>query len=193
MARKRLNPPPSTVPAEIPKIEARRERRLAPELAEAWRSALTVTEADVANYIPTSLDATIAEALLAGALSPARVAEVTGRAEAEVRAVITDPVAMAYISRAMYAVIGHRLALVDAAMYTRAVSGDVQAAKLVYERVRALTSDKNINVKFSGGVNISALSDEDLRRILLDKERTLEAEYKVLPSKPVEEVPAGGA
>jgi hypothetical protein len=186
MAKRRLKPPGTLVPACEAQLELRRERALSPALAAAWRAALDVSEAEIAGHIPTELDAAVAEALLAGHLTTEKIAESLGRPQTEVAALISSPVAMAWISRAMYQVLNHRLALVDAAMFTRAVSGDVSAAKLVYERVRALDNAKRVDVHYSGGVNFSAMTTEDLERILHDKERTIPTEFKVLESRPTE-------
>lgn len=166
-------------------------------LTKAWKDALSVTPHDVAGFIPTERELSVAEALLDGQLTPSAIQAATDLTLAEVKSVFGDPVAMAWISRQIDQLCQHRLGLVDAAMFARAVAGDVTAAKLVYERVGKIRKLGAVNV-FSHGntqINLSGLSNDDLKKLIAEDERTLalSAGASVPGAEGADEASEGGA
>jgi len=169
--RKQGDNKPSLVPANS---------RAGSALRNAWERAVSVTERDIAAFIPTDDVISIGESVLAGAQTLDVFCKMTGLKVPEVKAVLGNPVAMAWISKQIYHLFQHRAAIIDAALYQRAAGGDVQAIKLFYERMGQLDRTQNINVNYSGGVNIQALADDELERIVREKRRLLPAEFRRL-------------
>lgn len=140
---------------------------LSPALRTAWRRALDVTEHDVANYIPTHLDAAIAGALLAGATS---IDQIAGFCKVEPNRIgrqMQRAVAMRWISDMIHAHIGQRLGIVTAALFARAATGDVQACRLVFEKFGQVNN--TTHVVHHKGLDLSHLSDDELSRLVRDK------------------------
>ena len=146
---------------------------LSPAVVEAWKRAQNVTEQDVSAYVPQMADISVGEALLAGRLSLDDIVAYSGENRAVVQQTLATPVAMAWISRQIYGHFIHRAALVDAALIQRALSGDVSAIRLFYERSGKLVDTKHVQHTVQGGLNLTALTLEDLAKLVEDKQRTL--------------------
>jgi hypothetical protein len=103
---------------------------------------------------------------------------------------------MAWMTKHVHAIYGHRCCLVDTALVRKALTGDVPAIKLFYERVGQLTQDKTINVNYSGGVCLTSLGDDDLLRLIKDADAKLPAEYQTIDAEfeaaPGDAVPGAG-
>jgi len=155
-----------------------------PALVKAWREAMNVTEAEKRQFIPTELTIQVGEAILSGATSPAEMAAAAGVSEGRIRGVLSDPVGMAWVSQQIYELYRHRTGIVDAALYARASAGDIAAIKLFYERMGQLNQDKTVHHVVSGGIDISGLEIEDLRRIVADDAHLIPAEYRLLEGAP---------
>lgn len=162
-----------------------------PALVKAWKEALHVTEAEKRQFIPTELTIQVGEAILGGATSPSEIAAAATVSEPRIRSVLSDPVAMAWVSQQIYELFRHRAGIIDAALYVRAAAGDIAAIKLFYERMGQLNQDKTVHHVVSGGIDISGLEIEDLRRIVADDAHLIPAEYRLLEGAPAagEEVP----
>jgi hypothetical protein len=190
VARKVLHPQKQTTAAA--KQELRKKKTNCPSLGvkssphntllrKSWEKAISVSERDIAGFVPTDADIGIGEAILAGGQTVDTICKLSGLKIDRVKAVMTNPVAMAWISKQIYHLFQHRASIIDAALYMRAAGGDVQAMKLFYERMHQLgPREQNINVNYSGGVNIQALQDDELERIVNEKRRLLPAEFRRL-------------
>jgi hypothetical protein len=145
------------------------------------KDALAITDQEIASYVPTDTDTMVGEALVSGASTMVGIQGYCGLDRNEIKATMNNPVAMAWISRQVEALFKTRAAVIDAAVYLRAAGGDVQAAKLFYERMRLLqVNTQRVEHVYSGGVNISALPDDELARIVMEKGRMLPKEFKIL-------------
>lgn len=145
------------------------------------KDALAVTDQEVLAYLPSEDDVQVGEALVSGASTVVGIQGYCGLSKERIKAVMNNAVAMAWISRRVEALFTSRVAVVDAAVYLRAAGGDVTAAKLFYERFKVLQANTmRIEHNYSGGVNISALPDDELARIVLEKGRMLPKEFRIL-------------
>jgi hypothetical protein len=76
----------------------------------------------------------VAEALLEGAVTYKEIAEHVGCSPQTVGSAMREPVACAWAFKQVHRAISQRLGAIDAAMLKRALTGDVNAAKLLYSR-----------------------------------------------------------
>lgn len=155
-----LNPGPARREPKRPS-----KKKLSPALARIAKRALKATEDDIRSYAPREVDIQIAEAMLAGSVMFQDIAEEVGCAPSTISKLLSDPVVCAWISRRVHENIGHRLGLVDAAMFNSALHGNVPAAKLMYERYDKTGSGGRITVNAPGAqINFdpSKLTDEEL-------------------------------
>lgn len=152
-----------------------RPRKRSQLLTAAWQSAATVDPVAVAAYTPSEPDMAVGLALLGGARLIDELVTATKLTREEVDAVLCSPVRMAWISSQVYTHFQQRAAMVDTALYSRAVAGDVGAIRLFYERMGKMTTDRKVAVTVSGGINVSALSDGDLRKLIADGNAQLPA------------------
>jgi hypothetical protein len=135
---------------------------------------MVVQEEDIRTFVPGDADLLIAEAMLGGALTFQEIAESIERSPAFVSEKLKDPVLCAWVSRGVHAQIATRLGMIDAAMYRRALGGDVRAADLLYKRYGAAADIKlNVNV---GQENFDLMSDDALNALLNRRlqERTID-------------------
>lgn len=170
----------------------RARRLVSPWVQKAWERALEVSDIDVAKFIPSKAVIDVGEALLAGQLSVEMIANFSGHTPLVVRHVMVNPVAMAWISRQIHQLFRHRAGIVDAALYQRAVAGDVNAIKLFYFRMGQLADEKTVHHTYSGGVRLDTLNDEDLRKLIKDKNATLPAEFTVISEAVGDPIPGPG-
>lgn len=141
-------------------------------LVKAWIGAQNVTPMDVARHVPTDTELRVGEAILAGQFTMQGLSDYTGLLRDEVRLVLANPVAMAYLSKAIYQHFQLRVCLVDSALYRQAMTGDTSAIKLFYDRMR-LASEHTLNVNHTHSVDLSALSYDDLKRLVRDGKSAL--------------------
>lgn len=143
----------------------RRAKALSKTLQKAWESAINVTPRDVAAYQPSHADIAVAEALTLGNTSLDDLTKQTSLKRERVREILSSPVSMAWISEQCERLFKLRKGIVDAALYTRAVQGDIAAMKLYYERTEILAKQpvNQINI---GEINYEACTDDDLIKIL---------------------------
>jgi hypothetical protein len=157
---------------------------LSPIVRKGWEMAAGVPESEVMAFIPTDLVLQVGEGFLAGHRSIDSLIKFTGAAREPIREVLMNPVAMAWLSRQIYCLFQNRTAIIDAQLYLRAAAGDLQAIKMFYERMDRLpTNKKEVNVNYSGGVDVRNVSDDELRNIIQEKKRLLPAEFKVINEK----------
>jgi hypothetical protein len=159
--------PAARVPARRPTITTCLEKGL--------ESALSVTEKDVREFVPSDHVLLVGEALLAGQSTLTGMRGYCGLEERHIKAVLNNPVAMAWLSVQCAALFKSRSAVVDAAMYLRAAGGDVAAAKLFYERMKIMDAGQKVlhEHRVSGSIDLSKLSDLELEKILAEKVRML--------------------
>lgn len=162
------------------KLAPQRNKAIGATLVRAWQNAQSVDDQQVAAFQPTTLDAMVAEALLNGETGPKAIGFYCGVSAERVKRVLHNPVAMAWISRTLKSLFTHRIGMVDSALFQRSMTGDPGACKLMYERLGALSQDQTIRHVYSGGVNVSALSLDDLKSLVKDKGKLLDASFKVL-------------
>lgn len=162
------------------KLPPRHNRTIGTALIKAWQNAQAVDDQQIAAFQPTTLDCLVAEALLNGETSVKMIAFSAGVSPERVKRVMHDPVSMAWISRTLKSLITHRIGMLDSALFQRSLTGDPSACKLMYERIGALSQDHTVQHVYSGGVNISALSTEDLRKLVYDKSRILSVESRII-------------
>jgi hypothetical protein len=176
-----VDPDPGTAVATRRKVSA--------PLVAAWQRAQNVTDQDVASFIPTSDTILVGEAFLAGNVTVQSVADYVHCHTKEVNEVLSDPVAMAWISRQIHSHLAHRMALVDASLFQRAIAGEVAAIKLFYERHHKLTAISQVNHNYNGTVKLDAVSDDDLKRLIKDADSRLPGPPRPLASRPIIDVP----
>jgi hypothetical protein len=138
----------------------------------------------VAAFQPTPDDIKVGEAISAGLVHVPSITAAAGIEKAAVMAVLNNPVAMLWISQRIEALFRYRAGLVDAALFMRAVGGDVTAIKLFFERHKIMSQEKNVNLNVTGGIDVRGLPTDELRKIIADKARILPAEFKVLSETP---------
>jgi hypothetical protein len=143
-------------------------KKLSRALRRAWESAINVTPRDVAAYKPSHSDIHIAEALTLGNTTIEDMVKHTQLKREQVREILGCPVAMAWISEQCERLFKLRKGIVDATLYARAVSGDIAAMKLYYERTEILQKQPAFQVNI-GQMNYEACSDDDLIKILAGK------------------------
>lgn len=166
------DPSDKAVPAPLP---------MPPLTLSGFSGALGVTDREVELYKPTEDVLKVGAAFLAGHSSIGAIKTYTGLESAQVRAVFDSAVAMQWVSRRTEALFRSRAAVIDTALYLRAAAGDLKAIELFYKRMKLLEeSTKRVEINYSGGVNLTAVSDDELARIVRDKTRLLPAEFKVL-------------
>jgi hypothetical protein len=124
----------------------------------------------------------VTEGLLAGMSTPQDLATFAGVSKTAITDLLRDSVAMAWVSKQVYGLMEHRLGLVDAALFNLAVAGNLTAIRTVYDRLGKLqhTQEVNHHHNYSGGIDLTALTLEDLRKLVTDKNRTVDAEFKVI-------------
>lgn len=142
------------------------KRRISPALSRIAERSLIATPEEVRTYQPTELDLKIAEAMLSGLVLFQEIAAEVGVSPPTVSTRLKDPVACAWISRAVHQSIQHRLGLVDAAMMQRAVTGNVQAARLLYDRFHQMVHRSEAVVHNVNHFDPSQLSDKELQQLV---------------------------
>jgi hypothetical protein len=162
------------------KLAPQRNKAIGATLVRAWQNSQAVDDQQVAAFQPTTLDALVAEALLNGETGPKAIGFYCGVSAERVKRVLHDPVAMAWLSRTLKSLFTHRIGMIDSALFQRSMTGDPGACKLMYERLGALSQDQTIRHVYSGGVNVSALSLDDLKNLVKDKGKLLDASFKVI-------------
>jgi hypothetical protein len=152
-----------------------KKSRISPALARIAERGMVVREADIRSYLPGEQDLLIAEAMLGGALTFAEIAESIGRAPATVSEALKCPILCAWVSRAVHQQIHTRLGMLDAAMYRRALGGDVRAYEALMKRYgQAKSLHLNVNV---GADNLDHLDDAALDTLLQARQpKTVDAE-----------------
>lgn len=141
-------------------------------MARLASAALSVRKEDIQTYEPEPIDIAIAQSFLEGAISIPELSDATRRAECAVRKKLKDPVAFAWIAHQVSALMPTRKGMVDAALFRKAVAGDVKAIELWYKRFGALTELKIIAHGNLG--DLTTFTDKDLDSLI-------EAEVKTHP------------
>lgn len=169
--------PPPVTPSP-PGTRPSNHRQLSPTLSRICQRALTTTPDQVRLYQPTEFAVACAEAMLAGEMTFKGIAEhLTGAYETAISAravgeLFRDPVVCAWISEQINGAISSRLGMIDAAMLNRALTGNVNAAKLLYERYGKLQK-RAISLNVDLPFDPSQLSAEQLRKLADQSERNL--------------------
>lgn len=157
-------------PAPTAAAHLRRPKR-SQVLTHAFEIAHTIQPEDIERFTPEPLHASVAEAILAGATTITKIDAFLGVTDRTTSRVLRDPLAMAWISQQIERHFRHRVGLVDAALFTRAVEGDVSAIRLFFERYGKLQDRRT--VEYTGSVDVRHLSDADLARVVRDKSQQL--------------------
>lgn len=149
-----------------------KKSRISPALSRIAQRGMTVSEDEIRLYQPGEMDLLICEAMLSGALTFQEIAESIGRSPPTVSNHLKDPVLCAWISRAVHQQIHTRLGMLDAAMFRRALAGDVRAYEALMKRY-GKSANLNITAHVGGGENYDLMSDKALDALL--KRRTAAA------------------
>jgi len=153
---------------------------------------LSVDPDELSSYQPTKLDVAIAGRMLEGSTSMCRLAEDLGVHINKLRRYLLDPVRVAWINAKLGAFVSNRLSVVSAAMYNQAVNGNVQAARLLFEKYGQMIN--RTEVVHHRGMDLSKLSNDELDLMLKDKMRATEV-IDVTPGQRAEDrdaAPVGG-
>lgn len=155
-------------------------------------SGLSVDPDELSHYQPTKLDVAITARMLEGLTSMHALSEELGIHVNKLRRYLLDPVRAAWISQKLGAFVANRLSVVSAAMYNQAVNGNVQAARLLFEKYGQMIN--RTEVVHHRGMDLSKLSNDELDLMLKDKMRATEV-IDVTPGQRAEDrdaAPAGG-
>lgn len=171
--------------AEFPgsKPPKKRKQRTVPKgMRKMYERALLAPEEDIEAYQPTPLALDICDAYLQGCRTHAEIAEHSNHARTSISTLLRDPVACAWIARNLHACVQQRLGLIDAALFSTAVAGNVPAAKLCFERYGQLVDRKVVkHIHSETGIPFDELSNEDLEAIA--KSRGYAKVANVVPPK----------
>lgn len=171
-ARRERTPPPNpnpNAPSRGPAIAPSVPMKQTQYLRVLAKRAADVPPEDVDRYIPSEAVLRCTEVILGGTVRRIDIAEQLGVAPETVGMYLADPVACAWVMRQISNTIGDRLALVDAAMYSRALGGDVAAAKLIFERYAPAVQTHRHLLQVGGNDELSKLSDAELMRLAASK------------------------
>lgn len=164
-----------------------RKPRISPALSRLAKRALHVDDDEIRCYVPTELDLQMAEAMLTGATTFTAVAEQMGCDPSTVSRAMKDPVRCGWISMQLQRIVSKRIGLVDAALLSRALGGDVRAIKLFYERHGELVHRSHITTTRLD-FDPAQLTDDDLD-VIIASERARHAkpaEFTVASQEPQE-------
>lgn len=160
------------MPSAFPNEKSPRKARKKPvpaSLAKMYDRALLATDEEVHRFQPTELIVKISEAYLSGHLSHKEIAEHVGVGAHTVSQVMRDPVTSAWVAKHMHSIVRQRLGLIDAAMFHRALTGDVSAAKLMFERYGKMVK-RSMHVQVGGATDFSQFETDDLKKIIAAKQ-----------------------
>lgn len=148
-------------------------------IRRSMEKAFFIDPVELAKFVPSPEVLKVGEAICAGLTNVHAIRQAASLDEATVLGVVNDPVAMLWISQRIEALFRCRAGIVDAALYMRAVAGDIGAIKLFFERHKMM-GEKTVNVVHSGGVDVRAIPTDELAKIVADKARALPAEFRVI-------------
>lgn len=151
------------------KKKPKRNSRVSPALARIAERGMTVQEADVRGFVPGEADLLIAEAMLSGALTFTEIAEETEMAQSTVSTRLKDPVLCAWVARAVHQQIHTRLGMLDAAMFRRALAGNVRAYEALMKRYGQSADAKLTYLNMAAGDCFDQMSDKALDALLARK------------------------
>jgi hypothetical protein len=161
----------------VPELGKRREtpkelekKRLSTALMKVAERSLAVTRRDVDAYVPREVDLRIAEAMLSGHITFKAIADSMEVSSQYISQHMRDPLVCAWISSQIHQHVNHRLGLIDAAMLNRALAGDVNAAKLCYQRFGQMVN-RSQHVHVTGSMDFSKMSDDDLTALVRDAQK----------------------
>lgn len=160
-------------------------------ITAAWNRAHDVAPADIDAFEPADNVIRVGEALLGGATTLKRISEYSNITVEQVKEVLNNPLAMGWLSRQTAALMTHHACIVDAVLYQRAITGDLAAMKLFYERMKLMQNTQKIEHQYSGKVELKQVSDSDLKKLVEDGIRTLPGEFRARTIKTAQvEAPA---
>jgi hypothetical protein len=163
---KELEDPESPLSRETRIVKVRVPERTIRDITER---TLFVTPDDIRVYRPNEDVQALAGAMVSGAIMYQEMADRLGWPLTKVRKAFEDPVAIAWACQESHKAISTRLGQVDAAVFRRALAGDVRAAKLLYERYGEMV--QRVETISSKGPDYSKFSTEDLLSILVHERR----------------------
>lgn len=154
-------------------------------LRKILENALTVTPEEVDTFVWDNVDVTIAESILGGARTREKIADDIGISPQALRYRLKSPARCAWISQQLCRVVPQRLGQIYAAMYDKAIHGDVRAANLILERFdpmfRPATGTQNLTQINVGRVDIRKLSEGELGARIQEKFAALRSRGVTLP------------
>jgi hypothetical protein len=141
-----------------------KKSRISPALARIAERGMTISEEEIRMFQPGETELLISEAMLGGALTFKEIAESIKRSPALVSEKLKDGVFCAWCARAVHQQIHTRLGMLDAAMYRRALGGDVRAYEALMKRY-GKSADLKV-VAHIGSENFDLMSDSALNALL---------------------------
>jgi hypothetical protein len=155
---------------DTPTTPARRP--LSPALKRVAERALQVSDEELSAYLPREIDVRIAEAFLSGATNFQGVAEQLELTPPTISKVLRDPLPCAWIAQKIRSLVVSRLGLVDAAMLGRALGGNTNAARLLYDRFDGMGKQTAVDI---GEININygQYTDQDLDAMIKSRKNQI--------------------
>lgn len=165
-------------------------RKMSTTLTKLAQRALDVDDDEIRAYGPTEMDLQMAEAMLSGCITFTQIAEQMGVDPSTVSRAMRNPVRCGWLSAQLQRIVSKRIGLVDAALMARALSGDVRAIKLFYERHGELIHRSHVTTSRLD-FDPAQLSDADLDIIIASEvtKGAKDAVFEVKPSEPPEGLP----
>jgi hypothetical protein len=152
----------------------RKQKTVPAGMRRMFERALIAPEAEVEAYQPTESALDICDAYLSGCRTHDEIATHTGKSRTTITNTMRDPVVCAWISRNLHAAVQQRLGLIDAAMFSTAVAGNVPAAKLCFERYGQIVDRKIVqHVHTDTGIPFDEMPTEDLEQIVRSRGGTV--------------------
>lgn len=136
------------------------------EVSKITERALQVRFEDVLAYEPTPLAIGVGRAIMAGTLKTPAIARLCSVPELRISQLKKDPVFCAWLSLRMSEDAKMRVGFVDNAVLAAAMAGNVQAARLYYDRHHPMVKAVAHAHVHTSDTDYSRMSDEELQRLL---------------------------
>ncbi|MEE8386740.1 MAG: phBC6A51 family helix-turn-helix protein [Dehalococcoidia bacterium] len=159
-----------------------KKRKMSSALTKLAQRSLDVDDDEIRTYEPTEMDLQMAEAMIGGCRTFTEIAEQIGMDPSGVSRAMKDPVRCGWLSSQLQRIVAKRIGLVDSALMGKALSGDVRAIKLYYERFGELVHRSHITTSRLD-FDVTKLSDGDLDTIIAGEAAKVatDADFEVKP------------
>ena len=135
---------------------------------------LTADVAEVAAFPYTHQDILMAQAMIGGAKTIQEIADAAEMNVNTARHALLCPVRCAWISQEIEKAVETRLGSVMGAVYSRAIAtGDPRCAEMLLKHYGRLRPDRKEQLHVHASVDLSGLSNDELKRLIDQKARQL--------------------